>query len=235
MNIRVRFRKYGVLKFIGHLDVMRYFQKAIRRADIDICYSEGYSPHMIMSFASPLGLGLESDGEYMDIRINGSISSKEAVRRLNAVMVEGIDVMSFRELPENSKNAMASVAAADYEVRFREGDEPEEGWKERLRAYLEQPEIWIIKETKKGEERVNIRPLVYAWDVSPDGTIAMKVCASSSGNLKPEVLLTPFGEHEGVEISRISLQIRRKEIYAKLADEGGQRLVALEKLGDEIV
>ena len=56
MNIRVRFRKYGVLKFIGHLDVMRYFQKAIRRADIDICYSEGYSPHMIMSFASPLSL-----------------------------------------------------------------------------------------------------------------------------------------------------------------------------------
>ena len=113
MNIRVRFRKYGVLKFIGHLDVMRYFQKAIRRADIDICYSEGYSPHMIMSFASPLGLGLESDGEYMDIRIHGSISSEEAVHRLNAVMVEGIDVMSFRELPENSKNAMASVAAAD--------------------------------------------------------------------------------------------------------------------------
>lgn len=69
VNIRVRFRKYGVLKFIGHLDVMRYFQKAIRRADIDICYSEGYSPHMIMSFASPLGLGLESDGEYMDIRL----------------------------------------------------------------------------------------------------------------------------------------------------------------------
>ena len=62
----------------------------------------------------------------------------------------------------------------------------------------------------------------------------MKVCASSSGNLKPEVLLTPFGEHEGVEISRISLQIRRKEIYAKLADEGGQRLVALEELGEEI-
>ena len=111
---------------------MRYFQKAIRRADIDICYSEGYSPHMIMSFASPLGLGLESDGEYMDIRINGSISSKEAVRRLNAVMVEGIDVMSFRELPENSKNAMASVAAADYEVRFREGCAPEDGWKKQF-------------------------------------------------------------------------------------------------------
>lgn len=105
MNIRVRFRKYGVLKFIGHLDVMRYFQKAIRRADIDICYSEGYSPHMIMSFASPLGLGLESDGEYMDTGL--TVPSHQRKRSPRAVMVEGIDVMSFRELPENSKNAMA--------------------------------------------------------------------------------------------------------------------------------
>ena len=79
MKVRIKFSKEGPVKFVGHLDTMRYFQKAIRRADIDICYSEGYSPHMIMSFASPLGLGLESDGEYMDIRINGSISSKEAV------------------------------------------------------------------------------------------------------------------------------------------------------------
>lgn len=48
MKIRIRFRKYGVMKFIGHLDVMRYFQKAMRRAHIDICYSEGFSPHQIM-------------------------------------------------------------------------------------------------------------------------------------------------------------------------------------------
>lgn len=105
MNIRVRFSKHGCLKFIGHLDVMRYFQKAMRRAEIDMCYSEGFSPHMIMSFASPLGLGLESDGEYMDISVKQSPSSKEAVERLNAVMAEGIEVLSWRELPENSKNA----------------------------------------------------------------------------------------------------------------------------------
>ena len=63
MKIRIRFRKYGVMKFIGHLDVMRYFQKAMRRAHIDICYSEGGSPHQIRSFAAPLGLGITSAGE----------------------------------------------------------------------------------------------------------------------------------------------------------------------------
>ena len=59
MKARIKFRKYGVLRFIGHLDVMRYFQKVMRRADIPIAFTGGYSPHMIMSFASPLGIGLE--------------------------------------------------------------------------------------------------------------------------------------------------------------------------------
>ena len=57
MKIRIKFRKYGTMKFIGHLDVMRYFQKAIRRADVDVCYMED-SPHQIMSFAAPLGVGI---------------------------------------------------------------------------------------------------------------------------------------------------------------------------------
>ena len=64
------------MKFIGHLDIMRYFQKAIRRAGIDIAYTEGFSPHMVMSFANPLGVGLTSDGEYFDIEIRTPISSK---------------------------------------------------------------------------------------------------------------------------------------------------------------
>lgn len=88
MKIRIRFRKYGVMKFIGHLDVMRYFQKAMRRAHIDICYSEGFSPHQIMSFAAPLGVGITSDGEYMDIEVHTSASTEESLRALNGVMVE---------------------------------------------------------------------------------------------------------------------------------------------------
>ena len=57
MKIRIKFSKQGAMKFIGHLDTMRYFQKAMRRADVDIRYSEGFSPHQIMSFAAPLGVG----------------------------------------------------------------------------------------------------------------------------------------------------------------------------------
>ena len=67
LKARIKFKKYGALRFIGHLDVMRFFQKAIRRAHIPIAYTGGYSPHMIMSFANPLGIGITSEGEYFDI------------------------------------------------------------------------------------------------------------------------------------------------------------------------
>ncbi|MCD8198064.1 MAG: TIGR03936 family radical SAM-associated protein [Lachnospiraceae bacterium] len=234
MNVRVKFRKYGNLRFIGHLDTMRYFQKAIRRAGLDVCYSEGFTPHMIMSFAQPLGVGLESDGEYMDIRVNSTPSSAEAVRLLNENGAEGIEVLSWRELPEGSKNAMSIVAAANYEVRFREGCEPPEGWEERLLMFLQKPEILVQKETKKrAVQEVDIRPWVYACAVR-EGVIFLTVSTGSVGNLKPELLLQAFAEQEGYELQRFGLLLRRKELYADLGTDGERKLVPLEKLGAEI-
>ena len=69
MKVRVKWTKTGVLKFIGHLDVQRYFQKALMRAELPVSFSKGMSPHQIMSFAAPLGLGMTSEGEYANMRI----------------------------------------------------------------------------------------------------------------------------------------------------------------------
>ena len=102
-------RKKGAMKFIGHLDMMRYFQKAIRRAGIDVAYSEGFSPHMIMSFAAPLGVGVTSSGEYFDMEVQTPLSTADFGRRFNAVMAEGIRVMSVREIPDQ-KASKAIIA-----------------------------------------------------------------------------------------------------------------------------
>ena len=67
LKIRIKFAKTGIMKYIGHLDLMRFFQKVFRRGEIDIKFSSGFSPHPIMSFASPLGVGLTSEGEYLDM------------------------------------------------------------------------------------------------------------------------------------------------------------------------
>ena len=109
LKARIKFRKYGCMKFIGHLDVMRFFQKVMRRADIPIAFSGGYSPHMIMSFAQPLGIGLTSDGEYLDIELTEPIDSKEAVARMNAVSVEGIEMVSMVQISEEKKASNPSM------------------------------------------------------------------------------------------------------------------------------
>ena len=144
MKARIKFRKYGVMRFIGHLDVMRFFQKAIRRAEIPIAFTSGYSPHMIMSFAQPLGVGVTSDGEYFDIELTEAIASEQAVAQLNAVMVEGIEVTGFREISSDKKaSGMTIVAAADYKVTqpqtFQHAEEVPLHF-HRLEVYAKNPE-----------------------------------------------------------------------------------------------
>jgi Uncharacterized protein conserved in bacteria (DUF2344). len=103
MKARIKFQKYGAMKFIGHLDVMRYFQKAFRRAGYDNEYSKGFNPHQIMSFAAPLGLGLTSDGEYVDISLLTSRPPKDMVEGINEVLTEGFRVIGFHLLKEPKK------------------------------------------------------------------------------------------------------------------------------------
>ena len=156
MKIRIKFKKYGVMKFIGHLDIMRYFQKAMRRADIDIAYSEGFSPHQIMSFAAPLGVGLTSDGEYLDIEVKSSKSSKESIVNLNNTMVDGIEILEYKRLPDTAKKSMSIVAAADYKVFYKENYESPYSvteWQEKLKEFFtDRPEVLITKKTKKSEK-----------------------------------------------------------------------------------
>ncbi len=232
MNIRMKFKKHGCMKFIGHLDIMRYFQKAIRRADIDIAYSEGFSPHMIMSFAAPLGVGLTSEGEYVDLQVHSCKSSKAAVEALNQVMVDGMEVVSFLRLPDNVKNAMASVAAADYFVKFREGYEPE-NWREKFAGFLEQKEIVILKKTKKSEAEVDLKPMIYECRLQEDGIFFQVACGSVS-NLKPELIMEAFARYAGFELEAFSLETARLEVYADLGDETVKKFVPLEELGEEI-
>ena len=106
MKARIKFSKSGTMKFIGHLDVMRYFQKVFRRSEVAVEYSKGFSPHQLISFAAPLGVGLTSDGEYLDMQLSSCDSSEDMIKRINKAMVEGIRVTQFRILSDDSKNAM---------------------------------------------------------------------------------------------------------------------------------
>lgn len=234
MKVRIKFAKQGAMKFIGHLDIMRYFQKAVKRAGLDAAYSEGFSPHMIMSFAAPLGVGVTSEGEYFDLELKTPMSSEEAVERLNQVMVEGMEVLSVREVPEGKKGkAMSLVAAADYLVSFREGMEPGKDWKEKVPAFMEQQEIRILKKTKKNEKEVDIKPYIYEMEIRGE-SIFLKLAAGSVKNTKPELVMEAFYGFCGQEFQPLSLLNHRMEVYGDLGEEGERKLVSLEDLGEEI-
>ena len=203
MKARIKFRKNGVMKFIGHLDIMRYFQKAIRRAEIPIAFTSGYSPHMIMSFANPLGVGLTSDGEYFDIELTESIASKEAVRRLNEQMVDGMEIVSFVQIPDDKKSkGMSIVAGADYLSSVKNGSLPED-LAEKLEAFYAQNEICVVKKTKKSEKEVDIRPMIYKLECR-DGKIYMRVAAGSVQNLKPELVTEAFVRYLGMNAEEVT-------------------------------
>lgn len=234
LKARIKFRKYGVMKFIGHLDVMRYFQKVMRRADIPIAFTSGYSPHMIMSFAQPLGIGVTSDAEYLDIELTEPISSADAVHQMNAVMVEGIDIVSFVEISDDKKQSgMTIVAAADYLALPKsgstyEGDSFPESWRESIDRFMSQEQIVVWKKTKRSEKEVDIKPMIYDFQWREDG-LFLRLATGSEQNLKPELVMETFAKYAKLSEPESGFRYHRLEVYAQ--KDG---FVSLEALGKEI-
>lgn len=236
MKYRIKFSKYGSMIFIGHLDMMRYFQKAIRRGEIPIAYTTGFSPHQIMSFAAPLGVGLYSNGEYLDIELAKQMPTEQMKQRLQETMAEGVDILSVKALPDHAENAMASVAAAGYTVKIRPGHEPKETetkfpFEEKFRAFMSQKEIPYEKETKKSTKLLNLKESTFSYQFLEDA-IYLLVDASSSGNIKPGMVMEAYYGFCGITPSEFDFIITREETYTRGGE--GDALIPLDAVGKDI-
>lgn len=230
MKIRIKYAKTGVLRFIGHLDVMRYFQKAIRRAGLDIAYSQGFNPHQQITFAAPLGLGVTSEGEYFDAEMHSVTTSADMVERLNQTMVPGMEVKSVVALKEGAKTAMAVVAGSDYLISIRDGYLDGVDFFSKAQAFYEQAEIPVIKVSKTKETELDIKPFIYALEVRGD-QLYLLLSTGSTDNVKPELVLEAMCKFQGVEYEKMAFQIHRLETYMR--NEQGE-LVSLLEAGEEI-
>lgn len=256
MKVRIRFAKFSVVKFIGHLDVMRYFQKAIRRACIDVAYSTGFNPHQIMSFASPLGVGVTSDGEYVDIEVNSMTSTNDMKNALNQQMNEGFAVTGIEILKEPKPNekketAMSQIAAADYMISLKDGYTffDQETLEKKLQEFYAQKEIVVLKKSKKSEHEMDIRRFIYGlWfksrgygiehaDLYENGVhFFVKLATGSVINIRPDLILEAFCAYAGVEYNEYAFQIHRMEMYANAADNkmSMEEMIAAVKEGKEL-
>lgn len=231
MKVRIKYTKSGTMKYIGHLDVMRYFQKATKRANLDIAYSQGFSPHQLMSFAAPLALGVTSEGEYFDAEFNSLVSSDEFVRRYNEQMVEGMAVKDVILLPDNAKNSMSIVAGSDYLITIldKDGDTSCKERREKLLAavphLLDKKTIEVLRKTKKNEKVEDIKPGIFQLSVDED-KIYVFLATGSEYNLKPESVIEALCKEIDMEYNKFDYQVHRLETYMK--NEQGELVSLLE-------
>ncbi|MCR4755416.1 MAG: TIGR03936 family radical SAM-associated protein [Lachnospiraceae bacterium] len=230
IKVRIKFSKHGPVKFVGHLDFMRYFQKCIRRAKIDIAYSEGFSPHQIMSFATALGVGVETDGDYLDIEVNSLTSVEDMMEALNKTMAEGVRVENVIILPEGTPNAMSSVAAAEYRLIPKEGGKYPDKVLAAANKVLSAESIVIRKENKKAKKKgravegvndyieTDVKDRIYKAQIS-ENEFNCLVDASSAGNVRPMSLLELIYNEAGVTLDPISIQIIRCDLYTSVGDK----------------
>ena len=165
MKVRyvIKFTKGADIKFIGHLDLMRTIQRIIKRSGLPVEYSKGFNPHMALSIAQPLSVGVYSDGEYLDLVLTESLGVGEVIEKLNVSAPPTIKFLHATpvEIVENVKRlpqAMALLDGARYIIKIKlNGTSKVE---EEMMNTLNESKWEIVKKTKKGEKLTDIKPFV---------------------------------------------------------------------------
>ena len=202
-KIRAKFMRGEQAKYISHLDLLRTFERSLRRVKLPIAYSKGFNPHPDIVFGLPLSVGVTSDSEYADFGLDSDISSEEFLERLNLGLPEGLKIIAAQKITDG-KNIMAIINKASYSVTLVK---TRDDLKEKVDLFLAQKEIMADKKTKSGIKRLDIKPMIFALEVEDgeDICLKMKVSAGNNTNLNPQVLVAALGEFVsgGFKILRI--------------------------------
>lgn len=222
INVRMKFIKGQEAKYISHLDLMRTFQRAMRRAKIPMVYSAGFNPHPEMSFAQALGVGIWSIGEYLDIKIREPIDLNELKERLNNTLPIGLQVIDAVILEDKAKSAMALVTHGEYTINICFDHKELQDIKDIISNFINQTNIYAMKEQpKKNFEliKIDIKPMIRDIEVltqEKPGELVLKciLACGSKANLKPELLIQALAEYLGINILREN--IKRVELYMEV-------------------
>ena len=194
MRYLIKFSKGEGIKFISHLDLMRTIQRIIRRSGVPIEYSKGFNPHMALSLAQPLSVGVYSDGEYMDIVLTEEMNVADLLARLNEAAPPTIRFFEATtiEIVANVKRvpqAMALLDAGRYIIKLKLVNE--ENVEEKMASLLNENAWETLKKSKKGEKMADIKPLVKElkyWVKDGELVINALIATGSRENLSADLL-----------------------------------------------
>ena len=189
MRVRITFAKQGPLRFIGHLDLHRMWERAMRRADLPLSYSQGFHPQPKISLAAALPLGFSSRGEVLDVRLNEDISMEDISNRLQDALPPDIKVLKLESVDERAPALQTQVLSAAYNVHLTE---PVEGSDLNRRVEKLMMSESVIRE-RRGKS-YDLRPLIEMLSVitEANGTVWMKMTLSARGGAtgRPEEVLS---------------------------------------------
>lgn len=213
MKVRIKFTKEASVKYLGHLDIMRFFQRCFNRAGVKMIYSEGFNPHQKMSFAMPLGLGIESKGEYLDCEIADGQDLQEVQEKMNRVSGDGFHILCVRELTENACKVMAAVRYASYQIFFDPAIS-EETIEHSVSELKKKDSYLVHKKTKKKEQDVDILPQIIALSYA-DSKLSLTLRAGGDQNVKAETVANVLFDLMGIDYHREKITIMRLDLFAE--------------------
>jgi radical SAM-linked protein len=202
-RFRIKFSKHGDLRFISHHDVMRLFQRALRRAVIEVRMSQGFNPHPKMAFVLPPGVGIESDCEILFLDTSRWYRATELCERLEAELPHGIELLEVTLVSPRSSAVPRDVAyvAALPESRGKDM----EGITEKVESFLQSRSVEIDRIRRDKVSRIDLRPYVSALEVTPEG-LEMHIRVTPKGAARPDEILRALG------VDALAARIRRTEL-----------------------
>ena len=209
MIVVLRYNKCGNMKYISHIDLLRHFTRAFRRAGLVIEYSEGFNPHMLINLGAPLPLGISSSAEYITVRTPDT-DGETFMERYNRVAPAGLEATKAFTLKTLNPNIAGRTVAADYAVKQVGAD--------KVRREVEGVVNLLSFEmpiTKKGETVIkDVAPLVNGIKVYPD---SLNVClAAGNTTLRPDKFTEYLAEKYGFTVR--TTELWKYEQYVR---EGG--------------
>ncbi len=178
------YEKTDNAKYISHLDFVRTYNRTMRRAGLPVAFSEGFNPHPLLSFALPLSVGYTSRCELLELKLTEELAEEEIRDRLNAVIPEGIRILSAHR----GKSRMKKLRFARYIVT-------PERVPEDIGGFMALKETVIDKKTKSGVKDTDIRPDIREIRLLSNGRMEMILSAGSDRNLKPDVVVKAMNKY----------------------------------------
>jgi len=218
MRMMVVFEKGAPLRHIGHLDLMRTVQRALRRSNLPVKYSNGFNPHIRLSFAAPLSVGVIGLRELMEVPVEDGLTEEQFASRMNAALPSCMQICFCRTVPDDFPALMSLVAGADYRITFAKTAESHKA-ADGFAAFMALDSYVAQRRTKSGENPCDIRPFVTAGEMQETETeyiIELRTIATAAGMLKPSLWFDSLCEFAGC--AEVPHLIYRRNILAKAAD-----------------